>query len=112
MWNRHNGLNQQWDIVYVDQWKADPKKGELNKDFGMYVQRDFYIQTQLKSKRYLDLIGRNLVLKTKNGRRTQRWYFHQQTLSIRSRSNNQSWDIKSAGKTSHMQVWSSSGKWW
>jgi hypothetical protein len=26
-WKRHNGLNQQWDIVYVNEWKAEPKKG-------------------------------------------------------------------------------------
>jgi membrane carboxypeptidase/penicillin-binding protein PbpC len=112
VWNKHGRVNQQWDLIYVSDWKRDPKKGELNEDFGVYVERDFYIQTQMKSKRYLDLIGRNLVMKTKNGRNTQVWYFHQQTLTIRSKSNNQSWDIKSAGKTSTMQVWSSSGKWW
>jgi membrane carboxypeptidase/penicillin-binding protein PbpC len=112
VWNKHGRVNQQWDLIYVSDWKRDPKKGELNEDFGVYVERDFYIQTQMGSKRYLDLIGRNLVMKTKNGRNTQVWYFHQQTLTIRSKSNNQSWDIKSAGKTSTMQVWSSSGKWW
>jgi hypothetical protein len=31
MWKRHGGLNQQWDIIYADQWKRDPKKGELNR---------------------------------------------------------------------------------
>jgi hypothetical protein len=36
-------ISQQWDIVYVDEWKGDPKKGELNKVFGLYVERDFHI---------------------------------------------------------------------
>jgi len=27
MWNKHNGLNQQWDIMYVDEMKPMPKKG-------------------------------------------------------------------------------------
>jgi hypothetical protein len=43
VWNKHKGLNQQWDLIYADQMPKDPKKGELNKDFGMYVERDFYI---------------------------------------------------------------------
>ena len=43
MWNKHNGLNQQWDIVYVDEMPAEYKKGELNKEFGLYVERPFYV---------------------------------------------------------------------
>jgi hypothetical protein len=43
MWNKHNGLNQQWDIIYVEDMKAEPKTGELNKDFGLYVNRPFHI---------------------------------------------------------------------
>jgi membrane carboxypeptidase/penicillin-binding protein PbpC len=112
MWNKHGRLNQQWDLIYADQWKRDPIKGELNEDFGIYVERTFFIISQMKSKRYLDLVGRDFVIKTRNGRNTQQWYFHQQSLTIRSRSNNQSWDIKSAGKTTHMQVWSTNSNWW
>jgi hypothetical protein len=58
VWNRHNGLNQQWDIIYKDEWKGEPTKGQLNKEYVLYVERPFYIQTQMGSKRYLDLIGR------------------------------------------------------
>jgi hypothetical protein len=101
--NKNGGLNQQWDIVYVDEWKGEPGKGELNEKFGLYVERDFYVVSQLPDNRYLDLINnRNMVIKTSNGRSTQRWYFHQQTLTIRTRYNNQSWDIKSSGKTKEM----------
>jgi hypothetical protein len=25
-----NGLHQQWDIVYADEWKGEPGKGEMN----------------------------------------------------------------------------------
>jgi hypothetical protein len=38
-------MNQQWDIVYADQWKGEPGKGELNEDFGLYVERDFFVVT-------------------------------------------------------------------
>jgi hypothetical protein len=82
--NRNIGVNQnakkihqQWDIVYVDEWKGEPKKGELNERFGLYVERDFYVVSQLPDNRYLDLINnRNMVIKIPNGRRTQVWYFH------------------------------------
>jgi hypothetical protein len=52
-----------------------------------------------------------MVIKVANGRSTQKWYFHQQSLTIRTRLNNQSWDIKSAGKTNNMQVWSTNSGW-
>jgi len=74
--NRGNDLRQQWEIVYVDEY-SEPKKGQLNSQFGLYVERDFYIVSSLPSNRYLDLINnRNMVIKTPNGRKTQIWYFH------------------------------------
>jgi hypothetical protein len=104
-------LRQQWEIIYVDEF-SEPKKGELNEDFGLYVERDFYVVSALPGGRYLDLINnRNMVQKVRNGRRTQVWYFHQQSLTIRTRYNNQSWDIKSAGKTNDMQIWSTNSGW-
>jgi hypothetical protein len=113
VYNKHGRINQQWDIVYADEWKGEPTKGELNEDFGLYVERPFYVTTQLPSNRYLDLINnRNMVIKTPNGRKTQIWYFHQQSLSIRTKLNNQSWDIKSSGGSRDMQIWSTNSKWW
>jgi hypothetical protein len=112
VWNKHGRINQQWDVVYTDQWKGEPKKGELNKDFGIYVERSFYIVSQMGRGRYLDLIGRNMVIKTRNGRRTQQWYFHQQSYTIKTRSNNHSWDIQSSGRSTNMQVWSTNSGWW
>jgi hypothetical protein len=112
VWNRHGKTNQQWDIVYADQWKGEPTKGQLNREYGLYVERSFFIQSQMGGKRLLDIIGRDLVIKTRNGRNTQQWYFHQKSLTIRSRSNNQSWDIKNSGRTSNMQVWSTNSGWW
>jgi membrane carboxypeptidase/penicillin-binding protein PbpC len=101
--NQATGLHQQWDIIYADEWKGEPGKGELNEEFGLYVERPFYAVSEMGSHRYLDLINnRNFVLKTSNGRNTQVWYFHQQTLTIRSKYNNQSWDIKNSGKTNEM----------
>jgi hypothetical protein len=111
--NKHGKINQQFDIVYVDEWTGEPKKGELNERFGLYVERDFYAISSLPDGRYLDLINnRNMVIKTPNGRTTQKWYFHQQSLTIRTRYNNQSFDIKSSGRTNNMQIWSTNSGWW
>jgi len=108
----HGRVNQQWDIVYVDEWKGEPQKGEFNPRFGLYVERDFYVVSQLPENSYLDLINnRNFVIKVSNGRPSQKWYFHQQSLTIRTRYNNQSWDIQSAGRTRNMQIWSTNSGW-
>jgi hypothetical protein len=41
--NQNNGIHQQWDIVYADEWKGEPGKGEYNEKFGLYVERDFHV---------------------------------------------------------------------
>jgi hypothetical protein len=94
MEGRNNKVHQRWRVVYVDQYKGEPTKGQFNKKFGLYVERDFYVVSELKDNRYLDLINnRNMVIKTRNGRKTQVWYFHQRSMTIRTRYNNQSFDI-------------------
>jgi hypothetical protein len=76
----------------------EPKKGELNKDFGLYVERPFHVITHMRSGRYLDVINnRNMAIKIRNGRRTQTWFFDQKTLTIKTMYNKQSWDIQSNG---------------
>jgi hypothetical protein len=106
-------ISQEWDVVYADEWKGEPGKGELNEDFGLYVQRPFYIVSALGSKRYLEVINnRNMVVKTQNGQKGQIWWFDQQSFTIKTKINNQSWDIKSSGKTETMQIYSTNSQWW
>jgi hypothetical protein len=85
----------------------------MNSKFGVYVDRDFHIVSAMESNKYLDLDNSNRypVVKTPNGRKQQVWYFHQQSMTIRTRYNNQSFDIKSSGKTSDMQIWSTNSGW-
>jgi hypothetical protein len=81
----HNGLNQQWDIVYADEMPSPPKRGELNTDFNLFVERPFYVVSGLPRKRYLDLIGRRMVIKTPaTNRQTQLWWFDQKTKTIKN----------------------------
>jgi len=112
IYKKHGKINQQWDIVYADEWPEEPKKGELNEDFGLYVMRPFHIVSAMPTHKYLDLVNnRNMVIKTPNGRNTQVWYFDQASLTIKTKLNNQSWDIKNAGRTRNMQVWSTNSGW-
>jgi membrane carboxypeptidase/penicillin-binding protein PbpC len=82
----------------------------------MFRLKDNYFLTNEKGKVVsvdggVDAENRNMVIKRRNGRRTQIWYFHQQSLTIRTRYNNQSWDIKNSGKTNEMQIWSTNSGW-
>ena len=64
--NKDGKLNQQWDVVYADQYPKGLGKGDFNEDFGLYIERPFYIISELGEHRYLDLIGnRNMVIKTR-----------------------------------------------
>jgi hypothetical protein len=93
-------IAQKWEVLYADEWKGEPGKGELNEEFGLYIQRPFYIQSALGSHRYLEVINsRQMVIKTPNSHKTQVWWFDQISFTIKTKLNNQSWDIKSAGKT-------------
>jgi hypothetical protein len=113
MYRRHGRINQQWDLIYADKYPDEPVKGELNKDFGLYVQRPFHIVSELASHRYLELINtRDIVIKTNNDQKGQIWYFDQVSKTIKSSKNNQSLDIKSKGRSRDIQVWSTNSGWW
>jgi hypothetical protein len=110
---KHGGLNQQWEVVYVDQMKPEPKEGELNEQFNLIVGKPFYVQSGLASGRYLDKLGRNMVIKTPNGRNSQLWFFDQKSRTIKSvQHRGWSWDIHGAGRHSNMQAWNTNSGWW
>jgi hypothetical protein len=55
-------MSQRWTIVYVDEDKAAPKKGDYIQDVGFYALRPFYIESQAAGKRFVSLMGNNLVI--------------------------------------------------
>jgi hypothetical protein len=110
--NQNKSPSQEWDIIYVVDMAKDPVKGELNTDFGLYVERPFHIVSQLPGRRYLDIIDRrNVVIKTPNSYKTQVWYFDQRSRTIKSQSNNESFDIQNAGKNKNLQVYKTNSGW-
>jgi len=57
--NTKNGkIHQQWDVVYADEFKGEPGKGELNPGFGFYVERPFHIMSTLPKRLYLEGVDR------------------------------------------------------
>jgi len=52
MGKRHGGKNQKWKIVYLEDAATDIKKGK-NEEYGMYVNRYFYIRSRLPMQRLL-----------------------------------------------------------
>jgi len=113
VWNRHNGANQRWRIIYVDSVNDKPGKG-LNKDFGFYASRPFYIRSKLPMQRFVEVVGgRNVVLKTfAKNRRAQQFIFDAKSKTIKSYQwKDRSLDIQNAGKSSNLQVWKTNARW-
>jgi hypothetical protein len=106
-------IHQQWDVVYVDQWKGEPTKGELNEEYGLYVERPFHIISAMETGRYLEVINnRNMVIKTRNNQKGQIWWFDQRSLTIKTKINNQSWNIVSNGGSADIQIAGTNSQWW
>lgn len=79
--------SQRWTIIYKkDGWK-EPKTGDKDRGSGMRVGKDFYIISMFGKGRYLDYTSesRNLIIKTQNGNKSQKWYYDYTTRTIRNR---------------------------
>lgn len=96
----------------VDEPKP-PGKGEYNKEYGFYIERDFYIISSLGQGRYLDVVDvKNVVIKTPNEYDSQKWWFDWKTKTIRNKMyKHKSLDITNGGATQDMQIWNTNGQW-
>ena len=103
--------------MYVDEMKADPKKGELASDYGLYVERLFFVVSGLQSGRYLDIVKGKPVIKTPNGFDSQKWYFDYRTKTIRSdMPRHYVLSIGTSGRkrtrTNNLQLYRVQSQWW
>jgi hypothetical protein len=73
-----------FDLIYADDFPEEPNEGEMVEDWGMYHKRPFHIVSALKTGRYLDFLGRNLVIKRPNGRPSQLFWFDYKSRTIKS----------------------------
>jgi hypothetical protein len=78
VWNRHNGKNQQWDIVYAD---LPPPKIEFKPN------QPFIIINQMAGKRLLTLDGQNFIIRTRNNSPEQLFKFDPSSRTIKMYAN-------------------------
>jgi hypothetical protein len=92
---------------------AEPGKGELNVDYGLYVERPFYIISALGENRYIDCYdGREVAIKTPNEYDSQKWWFDQKSKTIKNvMYKNKSLDITNGGRSNDIQLWNTNGGW-
>jgi hypothetical protein len=85
VWGRHNGNNQRWKIVYLDKAPKEPTEG-LNKEYGMYINRPFYLVSRLWMKRVVECHGANnlTINRYTKGKLQQQYFFDQKSKTIRS----------------------------
>jgi len=105
-------------LKQIDTWMKDQemfraKEPLFIKEFGLYADRDFYIMSSMSNQRYLDIReGRDFVINTPSGEAsTQVWYFDQKSETIKSKSNEMSWNIAENGRGWNLQIWYTNSGW-
>ena len=114
VWNKHNGANQRWTVVYVDTVKAQTKG--LNKDFGFHVNRPFYIRSRLVMKRVVQCHGASTIKLNRYVKTTvaQQWYFDAVSKTVRSNHwKNYAMQIPGNGGQNELSMTSGiNSRWW
>jgi len=111
VYKKQNALNFQWDILYVDELEPELKDGDWWPQYGMYIGKEFSITTALSSGRYVDLIGTQLVIKSRLASKTQKWFFDQKTRTVMNAQTKKSLSIQSSGRGNKMNVWTPTSDW-
>jgi len=114
VYNKHNGANQRWKVLYVDKAKG-PQKSGLNKDFGFHVNRPFYIVSELPFNRVAECHGANNVWlkRWRNNVRAQQWYFDGVSKTIKNNNwKSHSLDIQSNGGSTNIRCTTTNSRWW
>jgi hypothetical protein len=110
---KHGDTNQQWEIVYVDEMPAEPQAGELNREFGILVDKPFHVQSMLPDGRYLDSLSGQMVIKVPNGQGSQLWEFRNADKTIFNHQHkSQAWSVQSNGRSNRMLLQRSNRNWW
>jgi hypothetical protein len=77
-------MSQRWTVVYVDEDKPAPKKGDFVQDIGFYALRPFYIESKTAGHRFVSMMGRNAVINAQTGEKNQQFMFDPATTTIKS----------------------------
>jgi hypothetical protein len=84
----------------------------LNKEFGFKVGMPFSIYTRMSCGRTIDIVGNHLVVKRKNGNKTQNWIFNDDTRTVTSLEfPEQSFGIHADGKNRSLDLYKTTSAW-
>jgi hypothetical protein len=101
MFNRHNRVNQRWNVRYVDETP------EEKIDYGIPDGKPFYIVSRMPFKRVVDMQGSNVIIarsraryNNKNVRQNhQLWQLNHKGGEIRNmKTTNRCFVVSSSGK--------------
>jgi len=84
VYNKHNGLNQKWTILYDEDEKDEKTKGMG--EYGFKISEPFFIVSRMPMKRVAEAIGASNVVTKRyvKGRIAQQWFFDQTTKTVKS----------------------------
>jgi hypothetical protein len=105
---------QQWQVIYVDKSKGPQTKG-LNKEWGFYVNRPFYLQSKLPFGRMAECIGANNVTmrRWRVNTKAMQWYFDGVSKTIKNNNwKSHSLDIQSNGGSTNVRCTTTNSRWW
>ena len=105
--------NQKWTILYLDTMEATRTHG-FNSDFGLYINRPFYIISRMWMNRTITAVGEtNLVIKNKvDGKNTQKFVFDQSSKTIKSVGfYSKSIEIINDGLGPNIEIWKTNARW-
>jgi hypothetical protein len=74
VYRRHNGWNQRWRVVYLDDKKNYKKfrTSGFDKEYGFYINRPFYFRSRLPFQRVIELVPWDVrIRRYYTGRRNQ-----------------------------------------
>jgi hypothetical protein len=104
VWSRHNGLNQQWDVVYTD---------EPEPAVNFEPNKPFVLINQMAGKRLLTLSGSNFVIQSRNNSPEQLFKFDPATKTIKMYANQaHSLALSHSGKSRNLIAHKTDGAWY
>lgn len=98
----------------MDNTKVDRRysKGELNKEYGVKVGMPFSIYTKMQCGKAIQVVGNSLVIKRKNGEKTQNWIFNDDKRTFQSLEfPEMAFGINAKGKSRTVSLYKTSSDW-
>jgi hypothetical protein len=114
VWNRHNGLNQRWRVIYTDKATKERSSG-FDREYGFYINRAFYFRSRLPMWRVAETVSNYLRLRryTASRVRQQTWKFDRVSNTIKSEyTKSYSIYVASNNSDTYLRITTTNSRWW